>query len=65
MLADLAVAKLSPISAEMTRLMGDRAEIDRILARGAERADALSRPVIERTYEIVGLTPPRSPVITP
>ena len=38
-LADLAVAKLSPITSEMNRLMADPAEIDRILGDGAERAD--------------------------
>jgi tryptophanyl-tRNA synthetase len=35
-LADLSVAKLSPITAEMKRLVSDPAEIDRILADGAE-----------------------------
>ncbi|MEM7642838.1 MAG: tryptophan--tRNA ligase [Pseudomonadota bacterium] len=54
-LADLAVAKLSPISSEMLRLMSDPAEIDRILARGAERARAITVPILERTYDIVGL----------
>lgn len=54
-LADLAVAKLAPISTEMARLMEDEAEIDRILARGAERAREITTPILERTYEIVGL----------
>ncbi|MGR3662092.1 MAG: tryptophan--tRNA ligase [Paracoccaceae bacterium] len=54
-LADLAVAKLAPISAEMARLMDDPAEIDRILARGAEKAEAIAEPILKRTYEIVGL----------
>jgi tryptophanyl-tRNA synthetase len=54
-LADLAVAKLSPISARMTELMADPAEIDRILARGAERARAVAEPVLARTYDIVGM----------
>ncbi|WP_298436511.1 tryptophan--tRNA ligase [uncultured Jannaschia sp.] len=54
-LADLAVAKLSPISTEMARLMDDTAEIDRILARGAERAREITVPILERTYEIVGM----------
>ena len=53
-LADLAVAKLAPISTEMTRLMEDPAEIDRILARGAEKAEAIANPILERTYEIMG-----------
>ena len=55
MLAELAVEKLSPISTEMARLMGDQAEIDKILARGAERAREVTVPVLQRTYEIVGM----------
>ena len=54
-LADLAVDRLAPISAEMARLMADPAEIDRILARGAERAREIAAPILARTYEIVGL----------
>jgi len=54
-LADLAVARLSPIADEMRRLMDDPAEIDRILARGAERAREIASPVLARTYDIVGL----------
>ncbi|MEM1429680.1 MAG: tryptophan--tRNA ligase, partial [Pseudomonadota bacterium] len=45
----------SPITSEMSRLMQDQAEIDRILERGAERARALAAPVLRRTYEIVGM----------
>lgn len=55
MLADLAVSKLSPISTEMARLMGEEAEIDRILARGAEKARAIAAPILQQTYEIVGM----------
>jgi len=54
-LADLAVAKLSPITSEMNRLMADPAEIDRILGDGAERADAIARPIIEQVYDITGM----------
>ncbi len=54
-LADLAVAKLSPISAEMARLMDDPTEIDRMLADGAERARAIAHPILQRTYQIVGM----------
>ena len=54
-LADLAVAHLAPITAEMSRLMQDQAEIDRILARGAERARGIAAPILRRTYEIVGM----------
>ncbi|NOD64173.1 MULTISPECIES: tryptophan--tRNA ligase [unclassified Ruegeria] len=55
MLADLAVAKLAPISTEMSRLMADQGEIDRILARGAERAREIAAPILQKTYEIVGM----------
>ncbi len=54
-LADLAVAKLSPITAEMIRLMQDPAEIDRILGDGAARADAIARPIVDQVYDIVGM----------
>ncbi|MEP3847145.1 MAG: tryptophan--tRNA ligase [Paracoccaceae bacterium] len=55
MLTDLAVAKLAPISSEMTRLLADTSEIDRILARGAEHARAITAPILAKTYEIVGM----------
>jgi tryptophanyl-tRNA synthetase len=45
-LADLAVAKIAPISTEMARLMQDQAEIDRILGRGAERAREIAAPIL-------------------
>jgi len=54
-LADLAVDKLAPISDEMKRLMADPAEIDRKLARGADRAREIATPILDRTYDIVGL----------
>ncbi|MGJ8585299.1 MAG: tryptophan--tRNA ligase [Marinosulfonomonas sp.] len=54
-LAELAVEKLAPISTEMARLMADPTEIDKILARGAEKAEAISRPIVDQTYDIVGL----------
>jgi tryptophanyl-tRNA synthetase len=54
-LADLAVARLAPITTEMNRLMKDPAEIDRIMGQGAARAEAIARPVVDRTKEIVGM----------
>ena len=57
-LADLAVAKLAPIADEMSRLMGEQDEIDRILTRGAERARAITAPILRQTYDIVGMVPP-------
>ncbi len=54
-LSELAVAKLAPISAEMTRLKADPAYIDGVLADGAARAEALARPVMNAVKDIVGL----------
>jgi len=54
-LADLAVAKLSPITTEMNRLMADPGEIDRILGDGADRADAIARPILDQVYDIIGM----------
>ena len=55
MLSELAVAKLSPISTEMARLMQAPDEIDAILRDGAARARVIADPVIEQTYDIVGM----------
>jgi len=55
MLVERAVEKLSPISAEMRRLLDDKSEIDRVLEGGAERARTIAAPILKRTYEIVGL----------
>ena len=54
-LAELAVEKISPISAEMRRLTADPGQIDAVLANGAERARVLAEPILRRTYEIVGM----------
>jgi len=53
-LADLAVAKLGPVSEEMRRLMADPGEIDRVLADGAERARAAAAPILAEVRKIVG-----------
>ena len=54
-LAELAVAKLAPISTEMARLMAEPDEIDRILAKGAMQAREITAPILKKTYEIVGM----------
>ncbi|MEA2840130.1 MAG: tryptophanyl-tRNA synthetase [Methylobacteriaceae bacterium] len=53
-LVDLAVAKLGPIGAEMTRLKADQAYIDDVLKRGAERARVLAKPNMDAVKDIVG-----------
>jgi tryptophanyl-tRNA synthetase len=53
-LADLLIATLSPMAAEMAKYAADPAEIDRILAAGAEKARTLAEPVIAETKRLVG-----------
>jgi tryptophanyl-tRNA synthetase len=55
MLSDLAVERLSPISAEMARLMLHPDEIDAILRDGADRAREIATPILRKTYDIVGM----------
>ena len=54
-LAEVAVQKIGPIANEMNRLMNDQAEIDRILGDGADKAAEIAEPILNRTYEIMGM----------
>ena len=58
-LAQVAVATLAPMTAEMRRLEADPAHIDAILNRGAERAATLAEPVLREVHQIVGFLPPQ------
>jgi len=58
MLVERAVETLSPITGEMNRLMQDVSEIDRVLKDGADKARAIAAPILQRTYDIVGLLRP-------
>jgi tryptophanyl-tRNA synthetase len=53
-LADLAVAKLTPVAAEMRRLLADPAEIDRVLKDGSAKARAMAGPIMKEVKRIVG-----------
>ncbi|MFN3859294.1 MAG: tryptophan--tRNA ligase [Caulobacter sp.] len=53
-LADLAVASLAPVSDAMRRYLADPAEIDRILAAGADRARAVAAPTVAEVRRMVG-----------
>ncbi|MEE8172094.1 MAG: tryptophan--tRNA ligase [Alphaproteobacteria bacterium] len=57
-LAELAVAKLEPIAAEMRRLMASADYIDDILRKGAERAAAIAEPNLAGIKKIIGLLDP-------
>jgi tryptophanyl-tRNA synthetase len=53
-LAEMAVSRIAPVNTEMNRLLGDPAEIDRILSSGAEKATALAAPIVQQVKDIVG-----------
>jgi tryptophanyl-tRNA synthetase len=53
-LVDLAVAKLSPITAEMRRITNDPAYIDGVLRDGARRAREIAQPNMDAVKDIVG-----------
>jgi tryptophanyl-tRNA synthetase len=57
-LSELVVETIAPIGAEMRRLTGDPAELDRILQGGAERAAAVADPILEETRRKVGFWRP-------
>ncbi len=59
LLADLAVAKLEPISRRMGELMADVGEIDRLLGVGANRAAEIAEPILARVHDIVGMVSSR------
>ncbi len=53
-LTDLAVAKLSPIAAEMKRLLDEPAAIDAVLADGSRRAQKLAGETMKAVKDVVG-----------
>jgi tryptophanyl-tRNA synthetase len=57
-LADICVETLSPITTKMRDLLNDPAEIDRILARGAEKARSISTPIIDDVARLMGFWRP-------
>jgi tryptophanyl-tRNA synthetase len=54
-LADLAVAKLSPITEEMKRIVADTTYIDAVLADGSVRAQKIAAETMGPVKDIVGL----------
>ncbi|PZP84869.1 MAG: tryptophan--tRNA ligase [Azospirillum brasilense] len=53
-LAELAVAKLSPITTHMRELMADTTTLDGILKRGAQAANDAAQPVLRAVKQRVG-----------
>ena len=58
-LAEALVAKLSPIQAEMKRLLDDPAAVDAALRQGAGKAAGIADPIVRRAEELVGFLPAR------
>lgn len=54
-LADAAVAKLSPITAEMRRLLEDTAYLDGVLRQGQQKANLIAHQHMREVKDLVGL----------
>lgn len=57
--ADALEAFTTPLKARFDELMSDRAQLEGILARGAERARETSQPLLREVYDKVGFLAPR------
>jgi tryptophanyl-tRNA synthetase len=55
--AEVVVEAVTPFRTRMTELLDDPAELDRILARGAERAAVIAAATTARVRDAVGLLP--------
>ena len=53
-LAEVLTETLTPISSKVTSLLKDKAELEKILKIGAEKANAISTEQIRKIYDIVG-----------
>ena len=53
-LSDILISELEPINKEIKKLLDQETHIVQILREGSERADEISRPILEKTREIVG-----------
>ncbi|MBA5726351.1 MULTISPECIES: tryptophan--tRNA ligase [Bombella] len=53
-LADLLVETLAPVADETRRLMDDKAHLMQVLRQGAERARAVSEPIVSEAEKLVG-----------
>jgi tryptophanyl-tRNA synthetase len=58
--ADAVTAFAEPFAKRTAELLDDRAELDRILARGAERANQVAAETVRAAYERVGFVAPFS-----
>ena len=54
-LADVLIGLIAPLRTRLVELRADREELDRILAKGAARANELGAPTLAESYRAVGL----------
>jgi len=57
--AEVVIEALAPLQQRYQALMADPAELDQLLARGAEQAASVSAPKLARMKEVMGLVLPR------
>ena len=55
-LSESIVEKICPIGKEIKKLLKDESYLDRILEKGAKRADLIAKTNLKEIYKIVGLT---------
>ena len=55
-LADLASAKITPITLEMKKLMNDFTYLDSIMKMGKDKAIEVAEPVLNQVYDLVGFS---------
>ncbi|ROS76312.1 tryptophanyl-tRNA synthetase [Curtobacterium sp. PhB130] len=55
--ADAVVAELEPVRTRTLELLDDPAELDRLLAVGADRASAIAEDTLARVYDRIGFVP--------
>lgn len=55
--ADAVVAEFSPVRERALELLADPAELDRVLAGNADRANAIAEATLAKTYDRVGFLP--------
>ena len=53
-LSDILISELDPINKEIKKLLNEETYIVEILRMGSEKADDISRPILQKTRDIVG-----------
>ena len=54
-LADLLISEIAPVRKEIEKLLGDKPHLERILKKGAEKANIIAEENLKNIREKVGL----------